>query len=607
MERNNIVCKISDAVKAYYAGSPIMSDEEYEELVAKSGLGWKDVENIKQDSIVVIDKVKHLWPMTSLPKMHNLNEIKKKSGRRIWQLKFDGSSIEVHYNSNGKFDYACTRGDYTYGDNRTALARVLIGAGKMKESESFANKSVRGELLVSNEDWKVISTEFKNQRNASSGIANRNDLQYASFLTFIPYDVIDDKTGKTSAYLGDNKPAFYDSFDKAKEAFDNSDVPVDGLVVKDYKDSSFEEQTYAIAYKFSDEEYETRLIDVTWQVGKTGKLTPVAHFDTVFIDAEVSKASLGSYAIFKSLDLHYNDKILVKKANMVIPQVVKNLGGGSSESVNAPVWWNGKKVENRGAHLFVEKDDTWKDVLYSQVNSLAGKGISNKFVDACIEEYGVTTLIDLVNTVNADDFKINGVGQVMSSKAKKCLSKIGECTMTAFLSSLSIDSLGWKSMEKIVDKVKDEASQMNLLPEDYIMQLQSPYEFAYAISGLGDASARHFAEKYAFIKDQLDDFEKVFGHMPRFDSDKSVQTGPEVVVTGKFNDGMKRGIVEEELRKNNFNVSSKVTKSTSFLIAGNGGGSKRSAAKSLGVKIIETNGDLNIALNALKDEESNES
>ena len=594
--------KIAEAIKTYYSGNPVMDDEEYEELVASSGMSSFDIEKLKKKSILVVDKIKHKHPMGTLPKVHSMDEVKT-SGNTIYQAKYDGCSIEIHHDSDGKMDYACTRGDYTYGENRTDIASELIDLGKVDIDYSIKNASVRGELLVSDDDWKLLEGEFKNQRNAASGIANRDDLSYVKFLTFIPYDIVFDDSGDTKLYTGSDGAPYWKSFEEAEKSLQDIGVPTDGIVIKEYKD---DKQVDAKAYKFTDKTYKTRIRDVRWQLGRTGKLTPVAEFDTVFIDAEVSKASLGSYAIFKSLDLHYNDEIEVKKANMIIPQVVKNLGGGSKDEIIAPKWWNGKKTYVEGAHLFGYNDEHWRSTLYSQVNSLAGKGVSNAFVDKCIEQYGVTTFEDLVEVVNKQDFKVPGVGEAKTANAREALKQAGECTMTQFLSSLSIDHLGWKSMEKIVAKCASEAGALNLDADQYLLDIQSPYEFVFAISGLGDAAAKAFKDNFDFIKEQLYEFDHAFGHMPKTDDFKVEADGPEVVVTGKFNDGLKRGDIETLLRNNNFNVVGKVTSNTKYLVAGIGGGSKRSAAEALGVHIVETEGDINAGLNELKSYETGE-
>lgn len=598
---NETINRIKSAIQAYYAGNQIMDDEEYEELIASSGLSQFDLEKIKRQSILVIDKIKHKHPMGTLPKVHSMEEVKT-SGDAIYQAKYDGCSIEIHHDADGKMDYACTRGDYTYGENRTDLVHELINLGKIKIDDSIKNASVRGELVISNEDWKLLDGEFKNQRNAAAGIANRNDLSYVKFLTFIPYDVVIDDSGDTQLYVGTDEAPHWSSFEEAESNTFKLGVPTDGIVIKQYEDGK---QTSAQAYKFSDKTYKTRIRDVKWQLGRTGKLTPVAEFDTVFIDAEVSRASLGSYAIFEHLDLHYDDEIEVKKANMIIPQVIRNLGGGSSVKIMPPKWWNGKKTRIDGAHLYGFNDDQWRSTLYSQVNSLAAKGISNAFVDKCIEAYGVTCLEDLIEVVRREDFKVEGVGATMKKKALDCIDSIGNCTMTAFLSALAINGLGWKSMEKIVAKAKSEAGQLNVDATDYFLDIQSPYEFAYAISGLGHSAASAFKENFDMIVEQLNSFDTAFGHYPKFDNAVSAPDGPEVVVTGKFNDGLKRGDIEKLLRDNSFKVSGKVTKSTAHLIAGIGGGSKRSAAEALGIDIIETNGDINVALNQLKADEQN--
>lgn len=599
--------RLSKAIRAYYAGdqeSPDwMDDESYEELVAESGISGFDLEELKRSSVTLVDKVRHRWPMGTLDKVHDMSELPDATGYRVYQLKYDGCSIEVHFDANGVMDYACTRGDYTYGENRTELARCLMSYGIIDPNLSVYHEcSVRGELLVSNDDWPALSGTYSNQRNAASGIANRDDLSLARFLTFVPYDVVGDADGTVSmvgAAFDVGTPPVFSDMESATDAFERADVPVDGVVVKDYEDDSCTRQTSAVAYKFSDRTYETKVVDVVWQRGRTGKLTPIAVFSPVFIDAEVSRASLGSYRRFEELDLHVGDVISVRRANQVIPYVESNAGGGGA-AIHAPSWWNGERTYVDGANLFVKVDARWMDRLLSQVNTLAGKGVSDAFVKDVVNAYGVTTLCELYATVMDDSFSIPGYADKRKAKVRGALSGISRCSLQDFITAMAIDHLGPKTVDKIVDKASFLADESNCSAAEYITRLGSPYEFAYAISGMGEVASKSFADAHSDIVEQLNEFRRTFGEYPG--ATRTTESGAKVVVTGRF-DGLTRRDVEDELTANGFSIADRVSPSTRFLFAGKGGGSKRDAAKSLGVTIIETDGDLNSGLNLIKESE----
>lgn len=613
--------EIARAIRTYYAGHPIMTDEEYEELVASSGLGWKDIENLKTQNVQVIDKVRHLHPMTSLPKVKTQGDIPEKSPNldRMYQLKLDGSSLEVHYDSHGHFDWAATRGDYEIGDNRTNLARTLIGMGRIPWSY-IPNVAVRGELVVSNADWPAISQEFANQRNASAGISNRNDVQYARFLTFIAYDVIEDESGDSimvDADLwgevtyggGDSSPvgptyecltlgSFF-TFEDAQHAFEHSYFPVDGVVIKDYDDMT---ERSAVAYKFSDRTYETVIRDVRWQIGKSGKLTPVAEFDPVFIDAEVRRASLGSYALFRDLDLHYGDHILVKKSNMVIPQVVTNVYGGGSDLISAPKYYNGHPTQVIGQHLYTENDIAWRQRLIMQVNDVAGKGIGPAFVERCIDAYGVQDIYDLILAVRDESFSIEGIGDKTLETARAALEMVGDIDMVQFIASIHIDGIGQVQSSKIAAKIAAVAESEHREQWDVLRRISRPYEFAFAIEGIGDVIARSFRTSFDLIRRQLDGFAEAFHHYPANyepSSSKISSGAAQVVLTGKMD--VSRNEATRELEADGYSVVGKVTKDTSFLIlCGDRESSKVKDAERLGVRIIRCS-DLNDALNQLKE------
>jgi DNA ligase (NAD+) len=511
--------------------------------------------------------------MTSLPKVREQSEIKPlaEGQTRSYQLKMDGSSLEVHYDAEGKFDFAASRGDYTYGDNRTPLVQSMISINKISPTSDFKNAAVRGELIVNKKDMLVIAEEFTSQRSASSGIANRNNPSYAKYLTFVPYDVVYDN-GRKVAYP--DVTIEYPTFEKAQEAFEDELYPCDGVVIKDYSakgDKLNENLTYAVAYKFADRTVETILRDVRWQIGKTGKLTPIAIFDTVFLDADVSKASLGSYRLFKQFNLHYGDKITVKKANMVIPQVVENLGGGEV-SIEAPKYWNGDTTFIDGAHLRTKKSDKWKDVMYAQASSLMGKGLAGSAITLCIEKYGCENIYEAYDTLLSEEFSGRGIGERKKELYKEAAKQLSKASMAELLSSLQIDGISWAMSLKIMEAVAKDAKDTEKTQFFIITNMKAPYSFALSLSGFGEKSAMAFANAFEDIKEQFNLFYNTFGYPPA-DYDDSKQTSVDsskvakVVATGRFTGNVRKDIVRK-LNESNIEYSNTVDETVDFLLAG---------------------------------------
>lgn len=587
--------KIVNAIKTYYAGDTdpakgAISDNEYEQLIAP--YSYKDIELIKQSAIEVIDKVKHKFAMTSIPKVKDKQQIPSTKHKRVYQLKYDGCSIEIHYNSEGIMDYACTRGDYTYGDNRTKLVKYL--ASKKRASlttQTYKNASIRGELVILDEDWPSISNQYSNQRNAAAGITNRDDFNFAKFITFIPYDVVWDN-GKKSLYATDIIEAapYWTSWDEAENAFNNAHLPVDGLVIKDYIDDTYSEQKNALAYKFSDRTFTTTIKGVLWQQGRTGKITPVAEFEPVFIDAEITKASLGSLHKFNELDLHYGDTIEIARSNMVIPQVVRNLGKGSKEKIVPPKFYNGNETYVQGNHLFAFRDNEWLDRLICQVNNLADKGISANTVNHLVNKFGVTSLVELMSLIKDGNFGMQGIGEKRKENIIKCFEKVEHCTLGAFLVSLCIPQISGAGWTKILTKVDLIAKEHGVPQAEVLLSIDSPYTFVEQINGFGPSNASQFEKYMPVIREELEDFHRFYNHWPKDFVRNNVQ-GPVIVVTGKF-DGFKRLDIEKRLLANGYKPEGVVTKDTTFVLAGKGGGSKRSKAQQLHVPIIDTDGDL---------------
>jgi DNA ligase (NAD+) len=579
--------KIREANRAYYAGHPLMTDEEYDEMVESSGLLQYQIDQIKTESVIVSDKIKHYQPMTSLPKVKSKDALQEVNGHRIYQLKLDGSSLEVHYDFNGNFDYAASRGDYVYGDNRTKLVIAMIALNKIPSTFKYHRCAVRGELIVSKEDMSVLGNEFISQRSASSGIANRNDPSYAKFLTFIPYDIVFDDGSKWQ-YVNDD--ITFDSFEKAEAMFNSEAYPCDGVVVKDYDDDSHEElrgMNYAMAYKFADKQVETRIRDVNWQIGKTGKLTPVAKFDMVFIDAEVTRASLGSLELFKSLDLHYGDKIVVKKANMVIPQVVKNLGGGKNK-IEAPEWWNGKKTFVQGQHLYGFDSERWKKILYSQSSQLFGKGVSGGIVDLCVDEYEATTIFDIYKICMDSNFKAKSYGARRIEKLREAVSELKTKNALDLLDSVGIDGFSWSRCVNIAKKAAEEARLKGVSQSQFFIDLVDPYSFAISIDGIGGSLAKTFSDSYQDVRDIFSRFIDTFGEDAK-DWNEDIEVKKSVIasvcVTGKLDLG--RSKTRSRMNSNGIDVTSEVGKQTDFLVCGSNPTMRKvNDAENAGIKIL---------------------
>lgn len=362
--------KARSAAKDRPEGDPLRV--EVEEFLAGVGAA---VPTVPSDS--AWDKAKHRSPMGSLNKAQHQTgladehaefdawfaecraEIRSMSGMAPLDLfiseKLDGISIALYY-VDGTLVQAVTRGDGEVGEDITR--NVLKMKGVRKEIKGLTG-NVRGEVTLRHSDWKAHFPSYSNPRNAASGIAKRLDGVGCEHLTILHYRLLRDgkadldKSVQFQAFeklgmptpnyvvlhnsgmghdplLADAHKVYERYVESARAALD---YDIDGLVIEfnaaDVQDALGEKNNRpkgAVAYKFPHEKKPTRLQGIRWQVGNTGRVTPVAIFDTVRLaGADVSQASLHNVQRVEKLKLFEGCNILVSRRNDVIPMVEGNI------------------------------------------------------------------------------------------------------------------------------------------------------------------------------------------------------------------------------------------------------------------------------------------
>lgn len=355
--------RILEAKDAYYnSDTPIMSDKAFDALVDE--LKALDPNN---KTVIMVGaplrptewkKVKHQIPMGSLDKVNtpeqltkwvdNTLEIVDPDGKLCVVEKLDGLSIEVIY-ENGQLMQAITRGsDGTEGEDVTVNV-VKMGGVKSHLKERFTG-SLRGEIIMHKSTHKQWFADKANPRNAASGTCKRLDGVGVDKLNILFYQVLGDAdfTTEQEQFLwlvnqGLDTPNWWvvDSDDQVNKHWrtyqdvdrDKLDYDIDGLVIRIddlEKQIGLGEKDLrpkgAIAFKFDNEARETTLLGVEWQVGNSGRITPVAILEPVMLcGAEIKKASLHNVKWVESLDLYVGCKVLVSRRNDVIPYVEEKI------------------------------------------------------------------------------------------------------------------------------------------------------------------------------------------------------------------------------------------------------------------------------------------
>ena len=301
---------LEHASKCYYEGNPIISDAEYDALEAKYGL--------EKVGYTITDGIPHMYPMWSLQKCFDLEKAPLPLSRCVETPKLDGAAISILY-VNGLLAMALTRGDGKIGRDITDKVKHLV-PNKVARTDTF---QVTGEV--------VCPTHVENARNVAAGSLNlKDEKEFLSRpLSFIAYDVFPKL----------HKVWTNDMYDLQELNFlhviesDWLEFPQDGRVYRLNSNEEFTLKGYtahhprgAFAYKQQKEGKVAELLDVVWQVGKSGVVSPVALLSPVEIDgAIVQKATLHNIEYIESLGLEIGCMVEVIRSGDIIPRVVRRV------------------------------------------------------------------------------------------------------------------------------------------------------------------------------------------------------------------------------------------------------------------------------------------
>lgn len=347
--------KILAAQNAYYNNTPIMSDGEFDEL-------WEELKRTQPDSEILqnvgsdhtegFQKIKHNIVMGSQNKANTAEEMDKffKPGQTYMaQYKLDGCSVVLNYR-NGEFVNAASRGDGEYGDDITNNVKLMRGF--INHVGNLFTGSVRGEILLDRADKEKYFPDMKNCRNAASGIMKHLDGKDCDKLTIRVYDAqyldkdesfcmqsvlqtwLKENGFIVAPWFGIEKRQGEWIINKINEIFSEENLEkmeydIDGLVIKqeaiDDEDiqNNYRPKTQ-IALKPARTYAVTKLIDIDWRCSN-GTFTPVAKFEPVQLNGTtVTQANLCNVAHLIELGIEIGHEVVVCKAGMIIPKIVKD-------------------------------------------------------------------------------------------------------------------------------------------------------------------------------------------------------------------------------------------------------------------------------------------
>lgn len=548
----------------------------------------------------------------------------------VCELKFDGTSISLTY-KNGRLLKALTRGDGVSGDNVTENVKTIKSIPLTLSGSDYPDEfEIRGEILM---PWKVfdeLNKEreaqeeplFANPRNAASGTLK---LQNSSVVAGRKLDAF------FYYILGDSLPysSHYENLMKAKEwgfkisdtiknctstqeVFDfikywdtnrkNLPVATDGIVIKvnslnQQMNLGFTSKSprWAIAYKFQAERACTRLNSVSFQVGRTGTVTPVANLDPVLLSGTIVKrASLHNEDIIRSLDLHIGDMVYVEKGGEIIPKIVgvdtdaRLLLGDKVRFIKYCPECKTElvRLEGESAWYCPNQDDCPPQIKARIEHFISRKamnieGLGTETVDALFKSGVVNKPSDLYKLQAHTLSNMERLGEKSAKNILQSIRKSKDVSFERVLFALGIRFVG----ETVAKKIARSFHSMDALSVASTEQLTSVDEVGIRISESiksyfdSDLNRYQIEElKNAGLKMQIDDEE--------IEGKTNILEGKIFVISGTFTRYSRdeyKALIEKNGGKNSGSVSSK----TNYILAGdNMGPSKLEKAKSLGVKLI---------------------
>lgn len=623
----------------YVLDEPIVADKQYDELYnellaleEKTGVRLPDspTRRIGGDPIKEFRPHTHLHKLYSLDKCNSYDElrawdekIKKVAPETVYTLeyKLDGLTLCLTYD-NGLFTGAATRGNGETGEDVTeqvlTIKSIPLSVPYKGRFEAQGEGIMRLSAL---EKYNRTAAEpLKNARNGVAGAIRNLDPKVTASrnLDVIFYNVnyvegtsIPSQRGNI-AFLKENgfkTEKLFASGDMEKiiaeiEGVNRGalDFLIDGMVIK-VDDVALREKLgytdkfprWAMAYKFEAEETTTILKSVTWNVGRTGKLTPLAHLEPVELcGATIRKATLNNYGDILRKKVKIGSRVFIRRSNDVIPEILGVAEDNDGKPIVPPEVCPacGAKLYEDGAHIFCPNEYGCRPQVIGRLEHFTSKecmdirGISEKSIAQLYDSLGVRSLIDLYS-LTADELKtLDGFKDKKAENFVSSIEKSKSVPLDRFINALGIENVGKKSAKDLA-RVFGSIDALAAASREQLLAVPDVGEV------VADCIAQYFA-KHAVLIEKF----KTIGIDPRYTGSEEKQNlaGKTFVLTGTLA-GYTRDEATAIIESRGAKVSGSVSKKTDYVLAGESAGSKLDKAARLGVKIIDEN-EFNLLLNS---------
>jgi len=625
--------------KNYYVyDNPTISDAEYDalyyelvDLEKELNFSYPNTPTSRVGDFVLegFKKHKHEVPLYSLNKVKDYEDLEKwmtdmkkvtsnPNLKFSLEYKYDGLKVVIEY-KNGKYHQATTRGNGSIGEDVTLQVKTIKSVPLTIPYKG--RMLVQGECMMTNKSFeeynKTAEIPLKNPRNGVAGAVRNLDPKETAKrkLDFFCYDVllIEGKTLNSQKEMnefiisqgfatGNYFIELKDIEDAKKEINavdeikDKLDVMIDGMVIK-VEDCSVRDDIgytnkfpkWAMAYKFQAVELSTTLLDVTWQVGRTGKITPIAMLEPIELSgATVSRATLNNTQDIERKNISINSRVFVRRSNEVIPEVM-GLAETSenSKQIEYPKTCPscGSNLTRIGPNLFCTNHKGCFEQIIDRLTHFVSRdafnieGFRDKTIKVLYDNFNVSYPYELFNLKpemleGLEGFKEKKINNLMES-----LEKSKTVDWSNFIFSLGIMNVGKKTAFVLSKKFPT----LDDIKNATLKTLTN-------IEDIGEIVATSIIE-YFEDSDNLNNIEKLFEAGVKINQAESVSenatfTNKTVVLTGSLTN-FTRPDLTKLLLSMGANVTSSVSKKTDLVIAGVEAGSKLDKAKELNIRIIE--------------------
>ena len=627
---------LNRASEAYYVrNTEIMSNLEYDalydELTAlekKTGVTLSDspTAHVGYVSAKELPKERHASPMLSLDKTKSREALAEwlgdQEGLLSWKL--DGLTIVLTY-ENGTLAKAVTRGNGEVGEVVTDNARTFRNIPlRIPYTGTLV---LRGEAVIRYPDFERINSElgeeaarYKNPRNLCSGsvrqlnsevTAGRSVRFYAFAL--VQADGVDFRNSRQAQFaflqeqgfeVVENVRVTAQTLPEEIEAFAQKirtfDIPSDGLVLL-LDDIAYGESLgstakfprNAMAFKWADEQQETELLDVEWSTSRTGLINPVAVFSPVELEGTtVRRASVHNVSIVRSLQLGIGDRIVVYKANMIIPQISENLTRSGSLVIpgRCPVCGGETRIRNdAGSEVLICTNPACaarklkRFVLFVSRSAMNIEGLSEMTLEKLIGNGLIHRFADIYRLQEHRDriAAMDGFGERSYEKLIRSIDRSRDTTPQRLLSALGISGVGPAVAKLLADHYADDLTAIREADRETLAQVE----------GIGPVLAEAI-EAWFRDPDNAGELEDLLGELHLSKRELNTDDLPlkdlTFVITGKVAHFAGREDLKEYIQQRGGRVASSVSAKTDYLINNDAASasSKNKKARQLGVKVI---------------------